>query len=944
MVGVLLEMRRIAPQSRFLLLFALWTGWSQLAKAQSLAVSALPLPEANDIVWNAACTRFFVGSGTNVLIVNPETAQIEGKIYVGTETTRIAVSDDGRYLYAALDGLGIISRYRIQDHFLEAQIALGLYTGGNTPRNVQEMIVLPGQPLSLLVASKDRRVVVFDGTVQRGGAAALAVTSLYVRPSDGSIFGIASDASYPEVHTQMYSFTVGSAGIDIAKAVPLSSNWNNATNVTWNRSLVVSRNPFSSYLFDLNAGATIGRLPLSPPSGESGACFLAADASGTSAFAYQHQYQSSINRLVQYSLPNLRPIASVDLTGIPRDAVSLADLCGSATSWGTDGIVIKGRGKLYFLHSSGLIPLAKPPVPAPTRDTSGVIHLPLPANGLVFDAGRNLLWASIPGSSAIGNTVVSIDPGTGNVIDTIDAGSEPGALALASDGSHLFAALAGAPAIASIDLTAKLASAFSVLDPSNSPYWTAIGLAAVSGQGESVVAVRSAGRTSVVAYDAGVARQNMFNNGSGETQYDQYVQTIFPADTANTFYAVDTYLHAADGTHGVYRLVLDLAGLRPDTQLNNLLVGSTSYNQPVSLVYQAGRLFTSAGQIFTPDTKHILGSVSLMPSYGLPVPFPDQNGVVYVQSGSLQVSAIYYDLGTLRPFASSLLFTGSLSAVNVIAAVRVASNAVAVSANGEIVIAPLTRFQSWPSTNGLTQTVAPGVRQINIPINAISVLPGTSKLLLATPSRAGRMGNSIVTFNSDTNQFESAAFIGSEPSLLAAAPDGLSVYAYLSGEYNLARFNVATGSRDLVFDADPTGGSDQEYGVFDMAMGPDGGLAVSSQNAFVGLLGGFDRIRPGQFMGIFDNGVPRPQIDANANLPAALQLAFNDSGSRLYGYNSFLSSFELIREEVSAKGLQLLSSTPGLISGYGTQIRAAGGLVYTSNGQVIDPEKLVRVG
>jgi len=39
---------------------------------------------------------------------------------------------------------------------------------------------------------------------------------------------------------------------------------------------------------------------------------------------------------------------------------------------------------------------------------------------------------------------------------------------------------------------------------------------------------------------------------------------------------------------------------------------------------------------------------------------------------------------------------------------------------------------------------------------------------------------------------------------------------------------VAAGSRDLVFAADPTGGFDQQYGVFAMAVSPDGGLAVSS--------------------------------------------------------------------------------------------------------------------
>jgi uncharacterized protein (TIGR03437 family) len=446
--------------------------------------------------------------------------------------------------------------------------------------------------------------------------------------------------------------------------------------------------------------------------------------------------------------------------------------------------------------------------------------------------------------------------------------------------------------------------------------------------------------------------------------YSNYVQTILPADAPNAFYAADTALHYADGTHDVFRLLVDSNGVELDTKLSNLQLGSgaaaqgvTAYNQPVSLVFDNGRLFTSAGQILTPDTKRILGAVALTPAYGFPIPLSDQNTVLYVQSYSPHITANTYDPDTLRPLMSVPLLAGPPCgcttpgpvAVSVIAAVRAGASAIAIAANGQIVIAPLASLQPWASASGSVHSVSPGVQQINMPVNAMSVLPGTSKLLLATPSQAGSAGNSVVTFNSDTDQIESVAFIGSEPSILSASPDGSAVYAYLSGEYDLARLNVAAGSRDLVFTANPAGGSDQQYGVFDMAASPDGGLAVSSQNAFIGINGGFDQTLPGEFIGIFDNGVVRPQIDSNsqgpfANDPATFALAFDDSGSRLYAFNSFLSSFELKREAVSARGVQWLSSTGGLIGGYGVTIRYAQGLIFSSNGWVVDPEKSVVLG
>jgi hypothetical protein len=174
---------------------------------------------------------------------------------------------------------------------------------------------------------------------------------------------------------------------------------------------------------------------------------------------------------------------------------------------------------------------------------------------------------------------------------------------------------------------------------------------------------------------------------------------------------------------------------------------------------------------------------------------------------------------------------------------------------------------------------------------------------------------------------------GSEPSILSPTPDGSEVYAFLSGEWNMARVKLAVRSRDLVFAADPTGNSIQ-YNVFDLAVGPDGGLAISY---------------PGGTIAIFDNGRLRPQIDPNSegpfpNDPATFNLAFKDSGWLLYAYNSFLSTLELKRDAVSAKGLRWLSSKTGLVTGYYTKIKFAKGLIYTSYGDVIDPERSVIAG
>jgi uncharacterized protein (TIGR03437 family) len=911
------------------------------ADPQPIALRTLALPQfVPDVVWDSSRSRFFASSGTGVLIVNPDTAQVEDTIPIGDIAQRIAVSDDGQHLYAAIGSRGVIRRYQVQNHSFELEISLGR-DNQNRFLMPAAMVVLPGQPLSILIApgywpavdpypfpSASTEVVVFDGAVKRPGTIPLVVSSLYIRPSDGAIFGWGGG--------QISSLTVNAKGVTLARSVPVM--FSQDTLPVWRGNLVTN---LGGSVFDLNTGSTLGQLTTgSLP----GSCALAPDASGTSIFAVSVVDLAA--QLIQYSTASFRPTANANLSGNRDDFDGACAFTSVIKTWGADGLLINedqnAHSHLVFLHAVGLDGIAPPSFPTPVQDSSGVIRLPIPANDLVYDAGRNLIWASIPGKvGQVGNDVISIDPATGNILDAIGAGSEPGRLALTGDGSRLFTALNGAPMITPINLGTKQAEPpFTVIDTAstNSLPWKPVGLAAIPNESKSIIVVRNAStqsfdRTSVVVYDSGVLRQRTFDSLFDQGMpYTNFVQAIFPGDSFNSFYAADESLQYGDGRHEVFRLTVDSTGISLDRQLNSILLGNANGNtQFGSMTYTDGRLFTSAGQIYTPDTAQLLGSVA---TDGIPVPFSDHNRISYVQASAvMRPSAVtVFDLTTFRPLATFPLDLPQ-SAPMVTAAVRVGASTIALATGSQIMLVPLSSLQMWPSYSGQVQEVAPGVQGVDIPVSAIAALPGSSKLLLATPSRAGSIGNSIVTFNPVTNQIENTSFIGSEPSILAPAADGSAVYASLSGELRIGRLNIAGGSRDLSFAADPAGNSNQ-YDVYNMALGPDGGLAVT-------YFGGETAV--------FDSGVPRPHADLNdqgayAFTPATFELAFNDTGSMLYAYNSFFSTSDMKRSAVSPSGVQFLSSIGALIVGYNTKIKYAQGLLYASNGTVVDPERSRVVG
>lgn len=143
-------------------------------------------------------------------------------------------------------------------------------------------------------------------------------------------------------------------------------------------------------------------------------------------------------------------------------------------------------------------------------------YLALPANDLVYSQTTQLLYASVPSSGGppIGNSIVPIDPFTGNLGKPIFVGSEPGKMALSSDGTTVWVALTGAAAVREVNLTTQTAGQqFSLGGGTGiyNPPESASALAIMPGQPNTLaVAIpTSATYSSVVTiYDSGVPRTN----------------------------------------------------------------------------------------------------------------------------------------------------------------------------------------------------------------------------------------------------------------------------------------------------------------------------------------------------------------------------------------------------------------------------------------------------
>ena len=211
------------------------------------------------------------------------------------------------------------------------------------------------------------------------------------------------------------------------------------------------------------------------------------------------------------------------------------------------------------------------------------------------------------------------------------------------------------------------------------------------------------------------------------------------------------------------------------------------------------------------------------------------------------------------------------------------------------------------------------IRRIPLTTNDLVYSSTTGKIYASIPSSAGSSGNSIATIDPTTGTVTGSTFIGSEPNKLALSDDGHSLYAVLDGSFTIRRFDTLTNTPGLQFSLgrDPVLG---RYVVRDFAVAPGNPSALA-------IAQGIFNVGAPQGVAIFDNGVRRPNVANNADV-----LAFSASASKLYGTGP---GSGLQTMTVDASGVTV-SSTSSLATS--TTIKFANGLIFTSTGQVINPD------
>jgi uncharacterized repeat protein (TIGR01451 family) len=126
---------------------------------------------ANDLAYNPVNERLYVsGAAGGVSVINPALTLVETNWTMPSAPTRLALSHDAQYLYAAFDAGRRVGRFITTSGALDLDFSLG--TNGATPFTLVDFAAMPGNAQALAVTKQSggfRTVQILDDGVLRPG-------------------------------------------------------------------------------------------------------------------------------------------------------------------------------------------------------------------------------------------------------------------------------------------------------------------------------------------------------------------------------------------------------------------------------------------------------------------------------------------------------------------------------------------------------------------------------------------------------------------------------------------------------------------------------------------------------------------------------------------------------------------------------------------------------
>ena len=184
----------------------------------------------NDLIYDPVHKKIYAsvpGSAASnpntITSIDPEAGTIVASVNVGSEPRKLALSDDGHYLYVSLAGsVNQVSRVDLDTMTLDLTFPLGLDPIYRDQRYVSDIEVLPGNPRAVAIATMNywettSGIVIYDDNVKRPEEAVYPVDAHVIEFAQTSslLYGYNDSSS-----NTFYRLSVDASGVTLQDATP----------------------------------------------------------------------------------------------------------------------------------------------------------------------------------------------------------------------------------------------------------------------------------------------------------------------------------------------------------------------------------------------------------------------------------------------------------------------------------------------------------------------------------------------------------------------------------------------------------------------------------------------------------------------------------------------------------------------------------------------------
>ena len=298
----------------------------------------------NDLVYDKTTDRIYASvpssagvNGNSIACINPYTGQLLTTTYIGSEPGKLAISPDGRYLYAALGGSAAVRRFDTVTLTAGLQFSLGSHNG---PNYAEDIAVMPGHPDTVAVSRMNKGysprhegVAVYDSGVMRPTTTPSHTGSNVIEFSDSAstLYGYNNETTDFGFRTM----SVDTAGVTTTNTTgSLITGF--STDIAFDGGRIYAT---SGRVIDPVTRTLLGTFSASGP--------LASDSKKGRTFFVTGS--GSTLKLTAYSQQTYVPLGSLTVTSASGSGSSLI-------RWGTSGLAFRTSANQVFLVNTTLVP------------------------------------------------------------------------------------------------------------------------------------------------------------------------------------------------------------------------------------------------------------------------------------------------------------------------------------------------------------------------------------------------------------------------------------------------------------------------------------------------------------------------------------------------------------------------------------------------------------